>query len=325
FGNPSNGERDRTRYLQQIPSTIQEEQSISFPYGTDDDNGVRDHNYNSHCMGCPPLSLHDKLPVQKYDVSETKLPIRGNKFLDSSRMEAGSSDRISHNISADSRSEDTVPELQDLLEKLKKDPCGFRETRDERLLHPEDREYFCENFGITGVHPVFVDHSGMVVWMLDDRGIMFEWNDMEQGMNYLGIDLRKGRSCRALIDDQIQTIVDYFFKNPNTELPDNQRSWDDQDSFNNSLDDLSETGEKISEKVFRKEDAIASESLPETEKESTQVRLIPMTVHQTISDHVESQSSSPQLFKFTFSPVHPLIILVSSNPIIVSFRYHPQR
>ncbi|CAG8580241.1 9175_t:CDS:2, partial [Paraglomus brasilianum] len=68
----------------------------------------------------------------------------------------------------------------------------------------------------------------------------------------------------------IQTIV------ANTELPDNQQSWDGQNSFNNSLDNLSETevGEgvektlpetEISEKVFRKEDAIASESLPETE------------------------------------------------------------
>ncbi|CAG8668091.1 1266_t:CDS:2, partial [Paraglomus occultum] len=136
------------------------------------------------CMGCPPLSLHDKLPVQKYpecaqpqstchgnqtrarsskhiqnishsshqtaeetlDHNPTReqsllLPLRlewdnysknrnlgvqelcRNKFMDLSiSMEARSSDQISHNIHADSKSEDTMQELQDLLEKLKNDP-----------------------------------------------------------------------------------------------------------------------------------------------------------------------------------------------------------
>ncbi|CAI2201808.1 14201_t:CDS:1, partial [Funneliformis geosporum] len=54
------------------------------------------------------------------------------------------------------------------------------------------REYFCETFGITGVRPVFIDDSGMVIWMLDDRDIMFQWNDMEQSMNFLGINLKEG-------------------------------------------------------------------------------------------------------------------------------------
>lgn len=46
-------------------------------------------------------------------------------------------------------------------------------------------------FGITGVHPVFVDLSEMVVLMLDDRGIMFKWNEMEHGMEYMGEIWRK--------------------------------------------------------------------------------------------------------------------------------------
>ncbi|CAG8545342.1 7541_t:CDS:10, partial [Acaulospora morrowiae] len=59
---------------------------------------------------------------------------------------------------------------------------------------------------------------------------------------------------------------EFYYQNPSTELPDNQRSWHGQDSFNNSLDNLSETEmNKIIEEVSRNEDAIESESLPETE------------------------------------------------------------
>ena len=71
----------------------------------------------------------------------------------------------------------------------------------------------------------------------------------------IGIDKIKyiktysANSISELTNDQIQTIV------ANTELPDNQQSWDGQDSFNNSLDDLSETeaGEGV------------EKTLPETE------------------------------------------------------------
>ena len=52
------------------------------------------------------------------------------------------------------------------------DPRGLHENTDEGLLDPEDREYFCEMFSITGVHSVFVDYSGMIVLMLDDSGII---------------------------------------------------------------------------------------------------------------------------------------------------------
>ncbi|CAG8575275.1 7666_t:CDS:2 [Ambispora gerdemannii] len=47
-------------------------------------------------------------------------------------------------------------------------------------------------------------------------------------------------SISELSDSQIQIIIDYFFKNPNAEFPDNQDS-----SINNPLDDLSETETNI--------------------------------------------------------------------------------
>ncbi|CAG8526602.1 4920_t:CDS:2 [Paraglomus occultum] len=84
----------------------------------------------------------------------------------------------------DSKSEDTMQELQDLLEKLKNDPRGFHKTRDERLLHPEDREYFY------------------------DRGIMFQWDDMAQNIEYLGIDLRQGLTNYIYHPEKICAIME---------------------------------------------------------------------------------------------------------------------
>ncbi|CAG8622239.1 9720_t:CDS:2, partial [Ambispora leptoticha] len=254
-----NGERDRTRYLQQIPSTIQvslkvqkydvsetsptrsncsmdqdtgahsqiqnvpnhNQRIMEIGQGQDHQSDIRNVSHSSHQRAegtldhSPTRERSMLLPSRSEWDNYSKnrnlgvRELRGNKFMDSSiSMEAGSSDQISHNISADSKSEDTVQELQDLLEKLKNDPRGFHETRDERLLHPEDREYFCDIFGITGVHPVFVDHSGMVVWMFDDRGIMFQWDDMAQNIEYLGIDLRQGLTNYIYHPEKICAIME---------------------------------------------------------------------------------------------------------------------
>ncbi|CAG8529609.1 2651_t:CDS:2 [Ambispora gerdemannii] len=72
----------------------------------------------------------------------------------------------------------TLPKLPEMFDLLKNDPRGIREATSEGLLRSEDIEYFDETFGITGVRPVFVDDSGFVVWMLDDRDSMFQWNEM---------------------------------------------------------------------------------------------------------------------------------------------------
>ncbi|CAG8818781.1 7894_t:CDS:1, partial [Dentiscutata erythropus] len=126
-------------------------------------------------------------------------------------VEARTTNQIPNNISTDKKIDTTMqklPELSELLEQLKDDRYGYHENSDEGLLHPEDKEYFCETFGITGVRPVFVDHSGMVVMMLDSRGIMFKWNDMEHSMYYMGRNLKEGLANHLYYPENICAIVE---------------------------------------------------------------------------------------------------------------------
>ncbi|RHZ78802.1 hypothetical protein Glove_156g40 [Diversispora epigaea] len=95
-----------------------------------------------------------------------------------------------------------------MIEQLKDDPRGYHENTDEKLLHPEDKEYFREIFSITGVRPVFVDHSGMVILMLDDRDIMFKWSEMEQSMKYMGRNLKEGLANHLYFPENICAIIE---------------------------------------------------------------------------------------------------------------------
>ncbi|KAF0531205.1 hypothetical protein F8M41_011905 [Gigaspora margarita] len=126
-------------------------------------------------------------------------------------VEARTTSQIPNNISTDKRIYTTMqklPELSEMMEQLKDDPFGYHENSDEGLLHPEDKEYFCETFGITGVRPVFVDHSGMVVLMLDSRGIMFKWNEMEHSMKYMGRNLKEGLANHLYYPENICAIIE---------------------------------------------------------------------------------------------------------------------
>ncbi|KAF0417041.1 hypothetical protein F8M41_007343 [Gigaspora margarita] len=126
-------------------------------------------------------------------------------------VEARATNQIPNNISTDKRIYTTMqklPELSEMIEQLKDDPFGYHENSDEGLLHPEDKEYFCETFGITGVRPVFVDHSGMVVLMLDSRGIMFKWNEMEHSMKYMGRNLKEGLANHLYYPENICAIIE---------------------------------------------------------------------------------------------------------------------
>ncbi|CAG8733727.1 8759_t:CDS:2, partial [Racocetra fulgida] len=72
--------------------------------------------------------------------------------------------------------------------------CGFHEVKDEKdegLLHPDDLEYFHQTYNVTGLRPVFVDHSGYAMLILDNRGSMFIWDEMARNFDYLGNSLRE--------------------------------------------------------------------------------------------------------------------------------------
>ena len=40
---------------------------------------------------------------------------------------------------------------------------------------------FNKKFVITSIQPVFIDHSGFVIWLLDKDDNMYEWNKMQHG------------------------------------------------------------------------------------------------------------------------------------------------
>ncbi|CAG8522959.1 20630_t:CDS:2 [Racocetra persica] len=68
-----------------------------------------------------------------------------------------------------------LPDLSELIDKLKNDR-RFHEVTDEKdedLLYSDYLKYFHEMFNVTGLCPLFVDHSGYVLLVLDDRDFMF--------------------------------------------------------------------------------------------------------------------------------------------------------
>ncbi|CAI2178955.1 6135_t:CDS:2 [Funneliformis geosporum] len=122
----------------------------------------------------------------------------GDECLDSFMpVDARSGNKVSNNISTEKNNNGTMQKLQsysELVDRLKNDRefREFHEPTDEWLIDQENREYFNKTYGITYIHPLLVDNSGMVVLFLDDRGIMFMWSEMEYGMRILGINKMEG-------------------------------------------------------------------------------------------------------------------------------------
>ncbi len=90
-----------------------------------------------------------------------------------------SGNQVSNNISIEKNNNGTVQKLQsysELVKKLKNNHefHEFCKSTDEWLIDQENSEFFDKIYGITHIHPLLVDHSGMVILFLDDRGIMFK-------------------------------------------------------------------------------------------------------------------------------------------------------
>ncbi|CAG8618342.1 3466_t:CDS:2 [Diversispora eburnea] len=216
---------DHTGTLPQIPKVPNDDKCIlEIDQTKDHQHYVRSITHGSRGMG---QKKFDQDPKDERSISLSarserennskvgRLGVRellGDQSMDcSTTVEARTTNQIPNNISTDKRIYTTVQELPDvseMIEQLKDDPRGYHENTDKGLLHPEDREYFRETFGITGVRPVFVDHSGMVVLMLDDRGIMFKWNEMEQSMKYMGRNLKEGLANHLYFPENICAIIE---------------------------------------------------------------------------------------------------------------------
>ena len=139
--------------------------------------------------------------IWKCDSNTGTLGVRellGNECLDLFMpVETRSPNQVSNNNSTQKGNNGAMRKLQsysELVDRLKNDRefREFHESTDKWLIDQENREYFNKTYGITYIHPLLVDHSGMVVLFLDDRGIMFMWSEMEYGMRILGINKVEG-------------------------------------------------------------------------------------------------------------------------------------
>ncbi|CAG8765445.1 791_t:CDS:1, partial [Ambispora leptoticha] len=122
----------------------------------------------------------------------------GNQpVVSSSQIETRSSNQNSYDLGRGQNGETPLPKLPEvprqLLDLLKDDRFGFHEITSEDSLnivwHARNLEHFSRKYGITNPRPVFLDHSGFGVWMVDEHGSMFQWNEMEKDILYMGPDL----------------------------------------------------------------------------------------------------------------------------------------
>jgi hypothetical protein len=86
-----------------------------------------------------------------------------------------------------------LPSLSELVDTTK-NKRGYHELqpKHESLIDQENKEYFNDEYGITGINPLLVDDYGMTVLFVDDRGILFEWCELTRDMYVLGINEMEG-------------------------------------------------------------------------------------------------------------------------------------
>jgi hypothetical protein len=145
----------------------------------------------------------------------------GNECLDFFiPIEIRSSD--SNNISTQQRNKETMRKLQsysELVATLKNDYKfrDFYEPTDGWLIDQENKEHFNEKYSITNIYPLFVDHSEMVVFFLDDRNILFAWCEITREMDIWGINKMEGianylyhpeKVCVIMNDGELVTRVE---------------------------------------------------------------------------------------------------------------------
>jgi hypothetical protein len=138
------------------------------------------------------------------------------KTLDSSvQIGAKHSNQNVHNQCANETKDATLSKLRNLPDYIcehldKNNRFGFHQITDRDSLDFVDVEYIeylNEKFGITGIQPVFVDHSGLVIWLLDKDGNMYEWNEMEQNLLYMGKDLIDGLRNNFIYPENICQVM----------------------------------------------------------------------------------------------------------------------
>ena len=140
----------------------------------------------------------------------------GNDFLNLlSKVEAQYSDPNVHNQCENEKNDATLSELPGYIcEHLdKNNRFGFHQITNKDSIDFVDEEYIeylDEKYGITGIQPVFIDHSGLNIWLLDKNGNLYEWNEMEQNLLYIGKDLIDGLTNNFIHPENICQVMSEF-------------------------------------------------------------------------------------------------------------------
>ncbi|CAI2192944.1 1449_t:CDS:2 [Funneliformis geosporum] len=211
---------------------------------------LQTQNNQNETVKRPTLSSIPKRSEWKYNPTTRNMAVwklRGNESVDCTiPSESESFNEISHYRCMEKKNQanmQELPNMSDLVEKLKNDR-GFRETTDEKLIHSEDKEYFHDTFNVTGVYPIFVDHSGMVILILDDRGFMYRWDEMSQNLDYLGNNLREGLTNCLYHPEKICAIMEFtcelipveeLIRSVNEEVDKYMENFDGLQKKNNSM------------------------------------------------------------------------------------------
>ncbi|GET52499.1 hypothetical protein GLOIN_2v1791304 [Rhizophagus irregularis DAOM 181602=DAOM 197198] len=99
-----------------------------------------------------------------------------------------------------------------LCEQLdKNNQFGFYQVTNKDSLGSIDAEYtefLNETFGITGVQPVFIDHSGFVIWLLDKVGNMYQWNEMQRSLRYMEKDFIDGLTNHFIYPEKLCEVME---------------------------------------------------------------------------------------------------------------------
>ncbi|RGB34635.1 hypothetical protein C1646_760350 [Rhizophagus diaphanus] len=132
------------------------------------------------------------------------------------QIETRYSDQYTINQCENKTNQATLPELHKLPDYIceqldKNNRFGFHQVTNKDSLGSIDAgytEYLNEIFGITGVQPVLIDHSGYVLWLLDKVGNMYQWNEMQRSLRYMGKDLIDGLTNHFIYSEKLCEVME---------------------------------------------------------------------------------------------------------------------
>ncbi|CAG8636878.1 13058_t:CDS:2 [Funneliformis caledonium] len=185
------------------------------------ENKQSSHNHDATSERSETFSSTSSPPLTKSGADATDRDLETQKLLRNQSMDASSSNKTEpssqyfHAVSKEKGENVSLPKLPNvphhLLEKLK-DKLYDIATKDLWLFDEEHREHFAENFGITNICPLFVDHYGFAMWMLDENKRLLLWNEMENSIMYLGSNLTEGFTNYLINPDRLCYIMEDNFK-----------------------------------------------------------------------------------------------------------------